>query len=112
MGKYYKWMSDDMGCKLSGYYYSLQNRFGDPRVYAAQRQQILKQEERVQYDKHRQTSELLKNAYAERAEKNRKQHSDRLLKHRVGHTASQPPESARSATRRSSEQPKPAPSRD
>ena len=42
-------MSSEMGGKLSHYYQSLQHRFGDLRVYAAQEEQIRTQSAVVEH---------------------------------------------------------------
>ena len=47
MGQYYNAMTRDMGGKLAGYYYNLQCRYGDPRVYAAQQAEMRAQEARM-----------------------------------------------------------------
>ena len=107
IGSYYDAMTQDMGRKLSGYYLGLQYRYGDPRVYAAQQQEMQRQEAAVVHSKARHTAELLKEAYGKQVETNRSKHSERMAKHRSQSAASHP-ESAAPKPRR---KPAPAPPR-
>ena len=93
MGRYYSYMTQDMGEKLSGYYNSLQNRFGDPRVYAQQQEEMRAQEAAVQYKKSQKVAELLSSAYEKQQKNNRDAHSQRMSKRRDRQTASEPPRS-------------------
>ena len=107
MGEYYRAMTNDMGGKLSGYYIDLQSRYGDPRVYAAQRQQMQQQEAAIVHSQASRTSDLLRDAYAKKQSENRSAHSERMSKRRGGHTASSPPESAGASTRQTAPPRKP-----
>lgn len=63
--------------------YNLQARWGDPRVYEAQREEMLREEARVVYDHSRRNTDLLAEAYAKQREKNRSTHTERLSKVRA-----------------------------
>ena len=54
----YKGMTTDMGQKLSGYYMSLQSRYGDPRVYAQQQEAMARDQAAVQHAKSCKTAKL------------------------------------------------------
>ena len=92
-------MTADMGSKLSGYYVSLQQRFGDPRVYASQQLEMREQENRIVHQKSSRASDLLKDAYEARQHKHRQQHSTRMAKHRDDHSAKVRPESKQGGQR-------------
>ena len=66
MGSYYDAMTRDIGGKLSGYMQNLQGRYGDPRVYEAQRQQMLQQDNHVRHAQSVKTADLLRTAYTKR----------------------------------------------
>ena len=51
MGFAFSHISGDLGSKLQSYSFGLQQRYGDPRVYAMQRDQMRKDEASVQYGK-------------------------------------------------------------
>jgi hypothetical protein len=93
MGQAYSAMTSDMGQKLSGYYQSLQMRFGDPRVYAMQRQEMQRQEAAVVHSKAQKTSDLLKEAYDKKVQKHRETHRERLSKPRGRRAVAVSPES-------------------
>lgn len=95
LGVYYNAMTRDMGSKLSGYYVSLQHRYGDPRVYAAQREQMRQRElDVVRSGKTQHTKQLLDDAYNKRRVQFREEHNARMSKRQSGHrTAASPPQS-------------------
>ena len=93
MGQAYSAMTSDMGQKLSGYYHSLQTRFGDPRVYAMQQREMQKQEAAVVHSKTQRTSDLLKEAYDKKVVKHRETHRERLSKPRGRRAVAVSPES-------------------
>ena len=93
MRRYYTVMTKDMGEKLSGYYMSLQNRFGDPRVYAAQAEEIRAQEAALQHRKSQKVADLLRDAYEKKQASNRGAHEERMSKRRDRQTASKRPQS-------------------
>ena len=78
MGFAFSHISGDLGSKLQSYSFGLQQRYGDPRVYAMQRGQMRKDEASVQYGKDKGVEELLKSAYARQTERNRETHSSRI----------------------------------
>ena len=59
----YSRMSQDLGSNLSHYYGTLQARFGDPRVYAAQQEQIRAQTAVIEYHETLSKSDALRLAY-------------------------------------------------
>ena len=93
MGQAYSAMTSDMGQKLSGYYHSLQTRYGDPRVYALQRQEMQRQEAAVVHSKVQKTSDLLKEAYDKKVVKHRETHKERMAKPRGRRAVALSPES-------------------
>lgn len=95
----YDSMTTDMGQKLSGYYQSLQSRYGDPRVYAQQQDQMARDRVAVQHATSQKTARLLEDAYQRQSERNRELHSSRIS-NRVDRTSSTLPESAAPKKRR------------
>ena len=63
---------------LGNYYVSLQSRFGDPRVYASQVEQMRKDEAAVMHAKAKKTETLLQDAYNRQQERNRATHDERI----------------------------------
>jgi hypothetical protein len=90
MGHYYNAMTGDMSSKLSHYMNGLQARYGDPRVYEMQQQEMAQQEARVVHKKSAKTAALLRSAYDARTEKNRELHSARLKQRTTPPSASSP----------------------
>ena len=90
MGQYYTAMTRDMDGKLSNYMNGLEARYGDPRVYEMQRQQMAQQEARVIHKKSAKTAELLRSAYDARTAKNRATHVSRLQSRATLPSASSP----------------------
>ena len=82
---------------VESWHYDLQRRYGDPRVYEAQREEMLKEEARALHGQTRQTSELLQEAYAVQAEKNRGTHDARIKEQIVAQAA--PPQSRKGRSR-------------
>ena len=116
MGEMFKSMTHDMGSKLSGYYYSLQERYGDPRVYAAQQQEMRQREAAAVHSQAKHTSELLREAYGKQTQKHREEHAKRMSKHQVDRTASSHQQSdasgpAQTAPPRKRPSPRPQPKR-
>lgn len=99
MGQMYNAMTHDMGRKLSGYAVSLQARYGDPRIYAAQREQMARDKAAVAHARSRKTEELLADAYERQQQRNRELHNTRISS-RVGQRSSSRPESAGPGARR------------
>ena len=89
MGLYYDAMTRDMGGKLAGYFESLQHRYGDPRVYAMQQEEMAERRGRAAHTKASTAAEALREAYKSKASKNRADHNKRMAtKHQADHTAS------------------------
>lgn len=103
----YQAMSNDMRNKLGTYTESLQSRYGDPRVYRAQQEQMRRDEAAVMHAKAKKTSALLEDAYKRQQERNRALHVDRL-RSRVDQTSSSLPESQAPKGRRRKPEPPPA----
>lgn len=104
MGTLYNAMTSDMGQKLSGYYLSLQSRYGDPRIYAAQQEQMARDRAAVQHTKSRKTAQLLEDAYKRQTERNRQIHNTRI-NNRNDRTSTKHPESTAQSKRRTVQQP-------
>ena len=86
MGRYYTAMTQDMGGKLSGYYLSLQQRYGDPRVYAQQQQAMRAQEARVVHQQKTQAASTALQHQQTQREQARKAHSERMSKRKAPST--------------------------
>lgn len=76
-------MSSQLGAQLQNYYVSLQDRFGDPRVYAAQQNQMRAQEARVMHTRASDNATLLRDAYASQQKTNTETHKKRMSKKRA-----------------------------
>ena len=88
MGFAFSNISGDLGSKLQSYSFGLQQRYGDPRVYAMQRDQMRKDEASVQYGKDKGVEELLKSA--RQTERNRETHSSRITQTSPTSSVTQP----------------------
>ena len=86
------YMSQNMRNQLGGYQLSLQCRYGDPRIYAQQEQQMAKDRAAVAYNKAQHVSKLLEDSYKRQTERNRELHAKRI-NNRNGQKSSSPPES-------------------
>ena len=73
--------------------YQLQARWGDPAVYAAEKEEMQRQDARVAYDLSRRNVQLLNDAYAAQAQKNTEAHNKRMAKRRDYRSSSKRPES-------------------
>ena len=58
---------------------SLQSRYGDPRVYAQQQEQMARDQAAVAHSKSQKTAQLLEDAYERQKERNRVQHNTRIM---------------------------------
>ena len=96
---YRKQVCASMAGKVEDYQHQLQSKWGDPRVYAQQESERLRQDARLAYDLSQRTEGLLSEAYAKQAQKNRDAHAERL-KRRDYQTSGKPPESAARPTRK------------
>jgi hypothetical protein len=81
-------MRIDTRGRLNTFERNLQSRFGDPRVYEAEREAQARMEAQTVHAKSRQTSKLLQNAYDTQLQKNRAKHIARMAKFRNCHAAS------------------------
>ena len=79
MANAYEYMTADMRGKLGGYMSSLEQRYGDPRVYAAQRQEMAEQTARVMYNETKTREGALASAYSQGREKTREEHKSRMV---------------------------------
>ena len=78
MGLAFGHMTNDMRSKLDGYRLSLEHRYGDPRVYAAQREEMAAEQAEVAYWQAKTREEALSAAYQKNREKIREDHKSRL----------------------------------
>lgn len=93
MGLAYDNMRTDMSTKLGGYMTSLQARYGDPRVYESQRQQMEQQVASVVYAEAQTRSEALRGAYEKTRGGVSAAHESRMSSRRgKSHGSSAPPE--------------------
>ena len=76
-------MSSEMGGKLTHYYHSLQHRFGDPRVYAAQEEQIRAQSAVVEHAQAMNHSDALRTAYQQQQLQIDETHGSRMESRRA-----------------------------
>lgn len=72
-----------LSAKVNNWAYNLQCRYGDPRVYAMQQQQMNHQEAALAHDLSRRNSALLQDAYQQQRNKNSKTHNERIQKART-----------------------------
>jgi hypothetical protein len=95
---------------LNTWQYNLQAKWGDPRAYEAEQVERLKQDARLAHDLSRRNTQLLEDAYATQAERNRSSHSKRMgaLKSRDYRSAGRRPRSE-AAPARSRTAPRPSP---
>lgn len=82
VGEMTQQVCDSLRGNLNTWQYNLQARWGDPRVYEAEIDERLRQEARVAHDLSRRNTNLLQNAYANQAAKNRDTHKTRMTKRR------------------------------
>ena len=97
-------MSMDMKSKLGGYYTSLQTRYGDPRVYQAQEEQMRRDQASIAHAKSRNTSQLLEDVYVRQQQRNRAVHNTRIST-QTGRKSSSRPESRQPRATRSRKTP-------
>lgn len=71
-------MTQDMGAKLGGYYQSLQTKYGDPRVYQAQQNEMARDQAAVLHARAHNAAATLKSAYGRQQERNRAVHNTRI----------------------------------
>ena len=78
LGRAYQQMTADMGGKMSNYLVSLQSRYGDPRVYAMQQEQMAAEQAAVAHRQASTRSEALRAAYDKTREDVRRLHNSRM----------------------------------
>ena len=78
LGGAFRRMSEDMGGKLSHYYISLQQRYGDPRVYAAQEEELRARSAVAAHAEATTAAEALKGAYETQHAKVKHEHAIRM----------------------------------
>lgn len=86
MGQAYKMMTHDMRGKLSGYQFSLESRYGDPRTYALERQMMAEEQAAVEYSRAKTHEEALSVAYGKNREQIRENHRLRMRQHLTPYT--------------------------
>ena len=69
---------DKLRGNVNTWQYQLQARWGDPRVYAAEQQEMARRDTRVAHDLSRRTTALLDEAYAHQAVRQRDTHAKRM----------------------------------
>ena len=74
MGNATTFMTMDMRQKLGSYYYSLQDRYGDPAVYAAERELVKQQEEEIAHAQATSQAQALEKSYHTNRAEIRAQH--------------------------------------
>jgi hypothetical protein len=88
LGIAYQNMTTDMAAKLNNYRDSLQFRFGDPRQYQREANEIAAQEAAILYTQAKSREEVMRQTYATARKKVRDRHDKR-----VRFTQDTPPES-------------------
>lgn len=78
MGMAFNYMTADMRGKLGGYMTSLEQRYGDPQVYAAQREQMAAEQAEVVYSEAKTHEQALSAAYHKNVRKLQDDHRSRL----------------------------------
>lgn len=74
-------MTMDMRGKLGGYQLSLEHRYGDPAVYAAQREEMAAQQAVVAYAQVKNREDALSVAYGKNRDRSREAHKARLQRY-------------------------------
>lgn len=78
LGSAMQFMRTDMKGKLAGYMTSLEHRYGDPAVYAAQREQMMAEQAVVLHHQAKTREEALSLAYQKNRERIRDEHRSRI----------------------------------
>lgn len=74
----YNAIRTDTNVKMEDYIHKLQSRYGDPRAYHAQQQEMRREEAAMLHDQGRRKETLLEDAYQAQVKKNRQEHQNRL----------------------------------
>ena len=80
LGDAYELMRHDMRGKLGNYLTSLEHRYGDPSVYAAQREEMMAEQAEVVYNQAKTREQALSIAYDKNRDKIRREHTLRLAR--------------------------------
>ena len=78
LGDAFQIMTNDMRSKIQAYNVSLQSRYGDPAVYAAQQEQMAAEQAAVAYGQAKTQEQALSVAYGKSRDRIRAQHKTRL----------------------------------
>ena len=78
LGGAYAAMTTDMRGKLHNYQLSLEHRYGDPAVYAAQQEEMAAQQAVVAYAEAKTREQALSSAYGKNRDRIRTEHKSRL----------------------------------
>ncbi len=78
IGQAYDIMTSDMRGKLHGYQQSLEHRYGDPRVYAMQREQMAADQAEIIYSEAKTREQALASAYQKNRQQTQVDHRSRL----------------------------------
>ena len=76
-------MRHDMRGKLGSYMVSLQSRYGDPRVYEMQREEMARQEAGVIYSQTKTAEQALSSTYNTKRDTLRESHTARMNRHKT-----------------------------
>ena len=87
----YNGIRTDTSQMMGDYILKLQSRYGDPRMYQAQQNEMRREEEGVVHDQGRKREKLLESAYEQQVTKNREAHANRIKS--LSLERSTPPES-------------------
>ena len=79
LGDAYAYMTSDMRGKLGHYMTSLEHRYGDPAVYAAQREEMAAEQAAVLYAEAKSRETVLASTYNSNREKIREKHKLRMV---------------------------------
>ena len=89
---------------LGEHYTAIQSRYGDPRVYASQEEQMRRDQAAVMHARSKKTETLLEDAYTRQKERNRASHGDRFKRR----SESGRPRSSAERVQRQTGEPQPA----
>ena len=101
IGNALSFMSSDMHAKLGSYYHSLQARYGDPRVYAMQAEEMAAEQAAVDFQQSKSMEAALVASYGKNRDTKQMEHRARMerrgLSKRRESQAQPPPASYRTA---------------
>lgn len=76
----YNYMTTDMLSKMGQYKLSLEHRYGDPRVYEAQREEMAAEQAVIRHQDSRSAEEALSAAYRKNRQQSTAQHKSRMVR--------------------------------